>query len=326
MASFDITDWWQIVAGGKETDPAAGMALGARMNENAQLMQLRHQDNQIRTLSAVSDMIKAQAAISQREAQVNGMAELSNYISMVAKSNAWDQPEARAKFWEIGAKHPSIGADVMRQMDSSTFEEAVKRKEMANRFKTQQEAAGKRIEQANRRLDIMQQNADTSAMGADDRKEIADARLDLDLAKAESNEAYRDVLLANAERRLMAAESRAKERSVVEQGNLKLREQELEARRQRHQLSMKRLEGRLPESVRMAAQKEFNALEEDWKNFHSRFKGADGKMDPEKYQVEIDSLVEKYTPTTAVEDDPNFRREYDPTTGKVRLVPVKKDE
>lgn len=322
MASFDITDWWQIVAGGKETDPAAGMALGARMNENAQLMQLRHQDNQIRTLSAVSDMIKAQAAISQREAQVNGMAELSNYISMVAKSNAWDQPEARAKFWEIGAKHPSIGADVMRQMDSSTFEEAVKRKEMAKKLEFQQQGAAIRAQQAERRLAIMQQNADTSALSAEDRRSIADARLALDEAKAEGNEDYRAALMAIAERKLSMAESLAKDRAEISKGNLELREKELAARKERHDLALERLRSRIPEVQRMAAQSEFKALEEEWKNFSPRMKGADGKMDPEKYTQLVEDLVRKYLPAPGSSGSTTTQWIYDPTTGTAKPKPA----
>lgn len=146
MASAgDITDWWMMVGNGKETSPAQGFGQGIAMYEGNR----RHQDALIekqqrsdmmraelylRTLSEINDGLKVKTTIAQREAQVAGFQELSAFMSKVAAANAWESPEARSKFWEIGARHPSISAETMKQLDSSTFDEAIKRKAMADRY------------------------------------------------------------------------------------------------------------------------------------------------------------------------------------------------
>lgn len=147
MAGTDISDWWMTVGGGREPNPAEGFAAGQRMYENqqrnalardemAQRMEIAKSEMYVRGLDALSNALKVRTAISQREAQVAGFQEMSTFMADVAKNNAWDKPEARAQFWQIAARHPSIDADTIRQMDSSTFGEAVKRKELADRYAT----------------------------------------------------------------------------------------------------------------------------------------------------------------------------------------------
>lgn len=146
MASAgDITDWWMMVGNGRETSPAQGFAAGQAMYENnrrseaalaeqQQRAELMRAELYLKSLSEMNDAMKVKIAISQREAQVAGFQELSSFMSKVAAANAWESPEARSQFWAIGAKHPSISAEVMKQLDSSTFDEAIKRKAMADRY------------------------------------------------------------------------------------------------------------------------------------------------------------------------------------------------
>lgn len=145
MASADVNEWWMTVGGGRETSPAQGFAAGqamydsnirrqAMLDERQQQMEMAKANLYLRTLSEINDSLKVKTAIAQREAQVSGFQELSEYLAKVSASNSWTDPEARAQFWAIGAKHPSIGSDVMRQLDSTTFDEAIKRKAQADRF------------------------------------------------------------------------------------------------------------------------------------------------------------------------------------------------
>lgn len=76
-------------------------------------------------------MDQKRAEMQTKEAKVRGIAAMSSYMSDVAARNAWTDPNARAGFYALGAKHPDAIDDPTLQAMGQLFETAQARKAQA---------------------------------------------------------------------------------------------------------------------------------------------------------------------------------------------------
>lgn len=282
MPDFSIADWWMTVGGGKEPSPAEGFAAGQRMYESqkrnelsqaelAQRMELAKGELYIRGLNEMSNTLKVRSAISQRESQVKGFQEMSSFMSQVAAGNSWADPAARAKFWEIASRHPSIDADTVRQMDSSTFDEAIKRKEMADRYAngSGQTAASvaefnfaeKLRKDAEDEVDPEVKQRKLEALNSYQTKVglLPESKSKIETLTNDNGDAY-DIVWV-----------KGKEKSVTP-----------------------RKTNSLNSLQKAMLATELRSINDDWKNMDPRFIGKDGKPDSSLKQRELDAIFSKY--------------------------------
>lgn len=113
----DISDLWWLQPKKDSGRAMRGLAAGAQIAQNRQENVMRERQSQLL-------MDQKMAQIQSQEAKTRGIAAMSSYMADVAARNAWNNPDAKAGFYRLGAQYPQAIDDPTLQAMAKNFEMA----------------------------------------------------------------------------------------------------------------------------------------------------------------------------------------------------------